>query len=289
VAIFRPLVTASMTLMCGRRPTHSSFAEGDFMRHRLVLVFALFTLVALAAAQQGAPVEVHVGDSMVNGGVLKPYKNQWQVSVTTPAGKENPDAALWTDQLEFVKIDGHQCLQRTQIATFKKDGAVIVKNTTVNVFNPKTMAPISRSFTSHLEKTGADDSTHIEFHDRELHFEHTGDNKIDTQDVKLDAPAFDFYGGLYGLLLSALPLKTGFFATLPSIDEDAPTVSSVTFKVTGEDSVDAGPQGKVKAWVVEADSSLGPMKFWLSKDAPYIIRLEYTAKDNGYIWKYQMV
>jgi hypothetical protein len=31
------------------------------------------------------------------------------------------------------------------------------------------------------------------------------------------------------------------------------------------------------------------MKFWLSKRAPYIIRLEYTAKDNGYSWKYQMI
>ena len=259
------------------------------MRHWMVLVLLSWTLVVHMAAQQAAPVEVHVGDSMVDGSVLKPYKNQWQVSVTTPAGKQNPDAALWTDQLEFVKVDGRECLQRTQVATFKKNGEMVGKTTTVNIFNPKTLAPVSRSFTRHVEKSGTDESTHIEFHGRELHFEHAGDGKTDTEDVKLETPAFDFYGGLYGLLFSAMPLKIGFSATLPSIDEDAPTVSQVTLKVTGEDSVDAGPQGKVKTWVVEADSNLGPMKFWLSKDAPYIIRLEYTAKDNGYVWKYQMV
>ena len=259
------------------------------MRRPLVLVFVLFALVACTAAEESAPVQVHVGDSMVNGAVLKPYKNQWQVSVTTPAGKENPDAALWTDELSFVKVDGHQCLQRTQVATFKQNGQVVGKTTTINVFDPKTMAPKLRSFTRHVEKTGADDSTHIEFHDLEVHFEHSGDGKIDTEEVKLETPAFDFYGGLYGLLLSTLPLKPGFSATLPSVDEDALTVSWVTFKVTGEDSADAGPKGKVKVWVVEADSRLGPMKFWLSQDAPYIIRLEYTAKDNGYTWKYQMV
>ena len=92
-----------------------------------------------------------------------------------------------------------------------------------------------------------------------------------------------------GLLLSAFPLRPGFSATLPSLDEDAPTVSWLTFKVTGEEHADAGPMGTMNVYVVEAESTLGPMKFWLSKQAPYIIRLEYTAKDNGYTWKYQMV
>jgi hypothetical protein len=120
-------------------------------------------------------------------------------------------------------------------------------------------------------------------------FEHTADGKTTSQKVKLDTPAFDFYGGLYGLLLAAFPLKPGFSATLPSVDEDTPTVSWLTFKVTGEEYADAGPKGRMRVYTVEAESNLGPMKFWLSRQAPYIIRLEYTAKDNGYTWKYQMV
>jgi hypothetical protein len=259
------------------------------MRQLLILGFVFPALVACAVAEDGVPMKVHVGDSIVNGAVLKPYKNQWRVSVATPAGKVVPDAALWTDQLEFIQVNGRQCLQRTQVATFKKDGQVVGKTRTVNIFEPQTMAPVSRAFERVVDQSGTKDFTHIEFRDDKLHFERSANGKTERQEGKLETAAFDFYGGLYGLLLSALPLKTGFSATLPSVDEDAPTVSWVTIKVTGEEPTSAGPRGTIKAWVVEAESNLGPMKFWLSQDAPYILRLEYTAKDNGYRWKYEMI
>jgi hypothetical protein len=47
----------------------------------------LFTLSALSAAQDRAPVRVQTGDAMLKGNALVPYKNQWRVSVTTPQGK----------------------------------------------------------------------------------------------------------------------------------------------------------------------------------------------------------
>jgi hypothetical protein len=259
------------------------------MNRKLATFAVICALCSVSIAQDKGPVRVRVGDSLLNGAALQPYKNQWRVSVTTPQGKQNPDAALWTDKLEYVQVNGRKCLQRTQVATFKQDGQSVGSTTTVNVFDPKTMAPVSRSFTRHVSKTGADDLTKVQFRDHTAFFEHTADGKTTSQNAKLDPEAFDFYGGLYGLLLSAFPLKPGFSATLPSVDEDAPTVSWLTFKVTGEEHADAGPMGAMSVYVVEADSNLGPMKFWLSKQAPYIIRLEYTAKDNGYTWKYQMV
>ncbi len=251
-------------------------------------LLTLFLLAGSAAAQT-QPRKVMVGDGTVDGKHFKPYKNQWRVSVSTPAGKHDPDAALWTDQLESVYLNGCQCLQRTQVATFHKDGQDVGRTTTINVFDPETMAPVSRSFTRQAVKTGADDSTKIQFRGSELHSVHTTEGKSESRDVQLETPAFDFYGGLYGLLLAAMPLKTGFSASIPSVDEDSPTVSWLSFKVVAQQSIDAGSMGKVSAWVVEADSSLGPMKFWLSKDAPYILRLEYVAKDNGFFWKYEMV
>jgi hypothetical protein len=259
------------------------------MNHKLSTFAVIFALCSVSIAQDKAPVRVQVGDSMLNGAALHPYKNQWRVSVTTPQGKQNPDAALWTDDLEYVQVDGRKCLQRTQVATFRQDGQTVGNTTTVNVFDPKTMAPVSRSFARHVSKTGADDLTKVQFRDHMALFEHTVDGKTTRQDAKLDPAAFDFYGGLYGLLLSAFPLKPGFSATLPSVDEETPTVSWLTFKVTGEERADAGPMGTMSVYTVETESNLGPMKFWLSKQAPYIIRLEYTAKDNGYTWKYQMV
>jgi hypothetical protein len=215
----------------------------------------LFTLSALSATQDRAPVRVQTGDAMLKGNELVPYQNQWRVSVTTPQGKHNPDAALWTDELAYVQVRGRRLLQRTQFATFKQNGE-IVGTTTVNVFDPKTMAPVSRSFTRHVSKTGSDDLTKIQFRDHTLFFEHTVDGKTTSQEAKVDNGAFDFYGGLYGLLIAAFPLQPGFSASLPSVDEDTPTVSWMSFKVTGEDQADAGPKGSVSVYVVEADTNL---------------------------------
>ncbi len=259
------------------------------MNRRLFTFTAVFALCAFSVAQDNGAVRVQVGSSLLHGAALRPYKNQWQVSVTTPQGKQNPEAALWTDQLDHIQVDGRKCLRRTQFATFKQDGQIVGTTTTINVFDPKTMAPVSRSFTRHISKTGADDVTEMQFRDHALQFEHTADGKTTSQQARLEPAAFDFYGGLYGLLLSTFPLKPGFSATLPSVDEDTPTVSWLTFKVTGEELVDAGPKGKMRVYLVQIETNLGPMKFWLSRRAPYIIRLEYTAKDNGYTWKYKMV
>ena len=252
------------------------------------LLLTLFFLTASAPSQERPPLKVRVGDSTVNGSILRPYTNLWQMSVITPSGKENLDVGTWSDQVEFVKISGHDFLQRTQVATFKKKGQVLATTKTVNVFDPKTLAPVSRSFSKHLQQ-GGDDSTHLTFEALSIHMEQTKDGKTITQDTRLEAPVFDFYGGLYGLLLATFPLKSGFSASFASVGEDQPTVSQVTFTVTGEETVDAGPKGKVDAWVVTSDTSQGPMKFWLTQTAPFIIRLEYKAKDSGVTWIYKMI
>ena len=33
-------------------------------------------------------------------------------------------------------------------------------------------------------------------------------------------------------------------------------------------------------------TSLGPMTFWVTGHPPYVVRREYTAKDNGLTWTY---
>ena len=258
------------------------------MLGRLAVFSTLLCSAAFAFAAPSQPVKVAVGDSIVNGTSLQPYKNLWQLSIIGQGGKTYPDVGTWSDQLEFVRADGRDCLQRTQIARFKKDGQLLATTTTINIFDPRTMAPISRSFTKHPEK-GGDEITQVVFRDAAVHMEQTKDGKVESKDVTLETRPFDFYGGLYGLLLAAFPLKNGFSASLPSVNEDDPALSWVTFTVTRQELVDAGPKGRMNAWVVESDTNLGPMKFWLSKDAPYILRLEYKAKDGGMTWIYRMI
>lgn len=280
-----------MTLRRSRRPTWITAAHerGPNVQPKSAVLIAFLLLNGLVVSEV-QPFKVNVGDPMVNGSALQPYKNEWQVSVTSADGKEFPEAANWTDQLESVVVNGRRCLRRTQVATFKKkSGEVVGSTTNIDVFDAKTMAPVSRLFTRRAEKGNREETTRVEFREHSVHFEHAADGKTDSQDAKMEMPAFDFYGGLYGLLLSAFPLKTGFSATFPSVNEDDPSVSWVTFRVTGEEPVHAGRKGMVDTCVVEADTNQGPMKFWLSKNAPYIIRLEYRAKDNGLTWTYTMV
>ena len=85
---------------------------------------------------------------------------------------------------------------------------------------------------------------------------------------------------------SAFPLRAGFTASLPSYAEDEHPEKIVwyTFKVTGRERIDAGRSGPHDCWIVEGDSGSGPLKYWLSADAPYIIRLQFEQATTGARW-----
>jgi hypothetical protein len=244
--------------------------------------------VIFAAAQEIAPVNVKVGDAIVSAERLQPYKNLWQMSITKPDGTV-ADAGDWSDQLEAVTMDGKSCLKRTQVARFKKkDGSVAVTNTTVNVFEKKTFAPVLRTFESHGGPNG-DSQVKIKFTPHSMTIDSVNGGKSETKEVPLKSQAFDFNGGLYAVLWSGFPLKPGFSATFPSFGENDPAaITDVTFKVTGSEIADAGPKGKLETLVVETPNDESPMKFWLSKEAPYVIRLEFK-QSNGTLWTYKMI
>ena len=233
--------------------------------------------------------KIEVGNSIVNGELLKPFENSWTMQVTRKDGTVNHDAGLWRDRLELIDIKGKTYGVRFQDATFKnKDGVVVGTTHTVNVFDRATMAPVTRSFERHMVgKEGS--SVNIAFEPHKMKLETTADGKTEKKDFRVE-PAFDFDGGLYALLWSAFPLKQGFTATLPSYGEDAhpEKVSWYTFKVSGSEQIDAGHAGKIECWVVEGESGSGPLKYWLSAAPPYIIRLQFDQAGTGATWLLKM-
>ncbi|HKF55452.1 MAG TPA: hypothetical protein VKJ45_08415, partial [Blastocatellia bacterium] len=99
-------------------------------------------------------------------------------------------------------------------------------------------------------------------------------SNAETGQLKMDEPVFDYHGGLYGLLLSAFPLKEGFTATIPTLSEDQDLFEWTTFTVRKPEPVEAGPGKQVMAWPVEIDeANKSHLVFWISKEAPYIIKL----------------
>lgn len=110
-----------------------------------------FLASSITAAQDTAPVKVNVGDSIVNGRMLRPYKNQWAMTMIKPDGTIIQDAGSWKDELAIVMVDGEACLQRTQLASFKKTtGEIVATTRNVNVFDKETFAPVSRLYEKHV-------------------------------------------------------------------------------------------------------------------------------------------
>ncbi|MBV8857535.1 MAG: hypothetical protein JOZ02_11440 [Acidobacteria bacterium] len=236
---------------------------------RVGLFAGLALLPALARAQDGGALKVRVGDPVVNGSFIKPYKNLWRLTYTRPSG-ESIDAATWSDEVERLRLNGRTLLKRTQVAKYTRND---ISMTTVNVFDPKTMAPVSRDF-----RDSRGPLKQIEFDGRAIKYRGTSapGGELKEGAARLDVPVFDFYGGLWGLLLATFPLKEGFTASLPSLDESTETLRWATFRVARAETVEAGPGKRVKAWVVETEDN-GPMTFWLTKEAPYVIKLVYVT------------
>jgi len=246
--------------------------------------FALGFLLLLPGIAAAQTQEIKVGDSQVHGERLQPYTNQWQMKVTRPDGTVQEDAGTWNDQLEAVSIDGKECWKRTQSAAFKrKTGEVAATTKTVNVFDAKTMVPISREFERHI--IGGDDSKlKISFRGDSMKVESIEKGKSEVHEIAT-SNAYDFYGGVYALLWVALPLKPNFSATLPSYTEDEhpELVQQVTYKITGREVLQTESTRKVETWVIESDTSIGFLKYWITEKAPYILRMDFKDK-TGALW-----
>jgi hypothetical protein len=229
--------------------------------------------------EKGNDREVSVGDSMVSGAFIRPYRNLWKLNYRKPTG-ESMDAATWSDEVEEITLGSRHLLKRTQIAKYVNGGG----STLINVFDAKTFEPVSRDF---RRKNGM--FNHVDFDRGSIRFERAEAPGTDIKrgTVRLEKPVFDFYGGLYGLLIAGFPLKPGYSATLPSLDESTDDVRPATFKVLRREMVEAGPGQKVKAWVVECEDD-GMMTFWLTKEAPYVIRLVYVNR-QGLVSTYSMM
>jgi hypothetical protein len=255
-------------------------AKFRIFRFALLTALALVALPLISVAQTVESKKVQVGDSVVSGLFIKPYTNLWKLVYTRPTG-EAIDAATWSDEVERVQLNGRTVLKRTQVAKYKKNGITM---TTVNIFDPATMAPIMRDF-----KGSQGLVKHVEFDGKSIKYRGNAAPGGETSEgtAELDVPVFDFYGGLWGLLLATFPLKAGFTASLPSLDESTETLRWATFKVTRREMVEAGAGKQVKAWVVETNDN-GPMTFWLTKKAPYVIKLVYVTP-QGITATYSMI
>src|SRR5215471_20828148 len=218
-----------------------------------LVLLSWVVLPALMCAQSPAPTPIEflkIGDQRVDGSFLKPYKNAWKVVYAFP-GKEPFMVGTWSDELTAVDVNGRHLLKRTQTADYAKYNIV---TTYVNVFDPKTMSPVSMDF--HRNDTG--EWAHRDFEGTKVKYRRGNsgdDSKTQTGELEMKDPIFDYNGGMYGILLAALPLKEGFTATIPTLSEDRDELDHVTVTVGKQELVDAGPGKQVMAWPIDTEGN----------------------------------
>lgn len=242
---------------------------------------ALLSRLLCAQTPPPAPLDIKVGDARVNGSFLKPYKNAWKVVYQFP-GKEPFLVGTWTDELAPVASNDRHLLKRTQMADYAKYN--IVSNY-VNVFDPKTMAPVSMDF----KRSDTGEWAHRDFEGAQVKYwrgDSADEAKTRTGQLEMKEPIFDYNGGMYGVLLAALPLKEGFKATLPTLSEDRDELERVKIIVGKQELMDAGPGKQVMAWRVDTEGNYANRShsiFWISQEPPYVIKLVTVIPSGNWV------
>ena len=261
------------------------------LSRRTTPLLAALTALSLAAparsAESAGPSRVEAGDPKVDGSFLKPYENRWSFSMQKK-GAEPVAAGTWTDRLEITSVGGRPALKRTQVATYKNG----TRLTFVNVFDPKTMESLSADYS----RSDTGETRHLEFRGKEVSFLRspgTGDGPAQNYRASLEHRVLDYYDGLYGVLLDTLPLREGYEAVLAAFDTDRASVDWVSVKVTGRETVEAGPGKQADTWVVRVDTKrYGHSIWWLTRQAPYVIKATLVLPEDegggGVIVSYTM-
>jgi hypothetical protein len=227
------------------------------------------------------PNSLQVGDAKLTGSQLKPYTNLWILTQQKPGGQseqrgQSEQTGTWSDSLETTNYEGRPAMKRTQIAKYEKKG---IQLTFVSVFDPTTMAPFSFDYT----RSDNGNIRHVEFRGKNVIYRHVDSTGLKPEEatVKLDRQVFDFYGGMYGMLVSMLPLAEGYTAKIPAFDTNKMAIDWVPVRVTGRETVDAGRGKKAEAWIVETPTKLyGRMTWWVTKEPPYVIKAQLEVLDS---------
>lgn len=247
-----------------------------------------YSALLLAAAttpviQESRPdaLRVQVGDGTVDGSFITAYKNKWRMNSFSPDGKQSL-VGTWTDKMELIKEDGKSRLKRTQ-TVYSPTGEE--QRVMTDVLDHASLAPVRTK-----QRFGASTIMAVDFDGRHItgSFKQ-GESDPATFDVETEVVGYNW--GIYGTLLVGFPLDYGYRASFPALmlgsggPAAGPVLNWLELEVAGRESVAAGAMGEVETWMVDVTQDPVTFRFWLSKQAPYIIKLRMTQPNgSGMIW-----
>ena len=219
---------------------------------------------------------------------MRPYTNIWKVTIATKGHPKN--VGTWSDQLSTRQVDGRQAFVRIQIFKIINGST----NTLITAFDAKNMRPFSSSLL-----TSDGDATLRSFVPGKVQIVDASgsDRGVPTVHTKkVQADAYDFNAGMYGILLVGLPLRAHLSGVFETYGQADASIEHVSYTVQRQEQVEAKPHHFVRAWVVDAHyldahraEGDAKMRFWITKLPPYIIKLVYDVPSEKQIWYYTMI
>ncbi|OJJ22448.1 hypothetical protein BKI52_07140 [marine bacterium AO1-C] len=213
--------------------------------------------------------------SHVDGSFIKPYTNQWKTTRVDSNGQKTLVYKLWTDYGQVIEIDGVKYLHRVQ-DLYNASGQIV--DTWTNLVAHHTLLP---KMTQRISPGGR--FLHVTFTPTKIQGRRPKapqGNESTEVDIELKKPLYDWT--LYGMLLVGLPFKPNTHHTLPCINLFTGKEIQLKATVKTKETVTGVSGKKLKAWRVETNQN---MVFWLTKKAPYVIRLEYKVGSATLIWE----
>jgi hypothetical protein len=225
------------------------------------------------------------GDGTVSGARIKPHTNRWKMSYVTAAetlATPNPSrVAEWYDTVTISSDGGSRVLHRRQTLA-QRDGAIM--ETIDNWADAGTLAP--RRTESHRSKGGVSVREFRGTRITGFEPDSAAPGVKRNVDTTIAMPAFDFFGGMYDVLIAALPLRAGYRVRIPTVFEPSPGAASlqwVTLSVLSREQIAiATPLGAVDAWHVETGSTpMGHFEFWIADATRNMVRMWYVGPRGG--------
>lgn len=206
-------------------------------------------------------------DGIADGSFIRENKNTWEMISKRPDLPERRIGA-WSDDIKFDNLNGKKVIIRTQVSVTIGGWSKII-----NIVDAKTLHPISGEIT---DAQGGINS--VKYFDGKVLWKHSTGNadKIEEKEIPLTEPVYDYAGGMYGMTLIGFPLAMGYKTKFASFNPDSGKQEWVAISVDGEETIQAGPNKQVKTWVVTVngnDPSGNFQKFYITKQAPYVIKL----------------
>ena len=228
---------------------------------------------------------VRPGDDAVSGVRIRPHTNRWKISYVTAAetlATASPArVAEWYDTVTISSDVGSRVLHRRQTLALR-DGAIM--ETIDNWADAASLAP--RRTESHRPKGGISVREFRRTRITGFDSDSAAPGGRRNVDATIAMPAFDFFGGMYDVLMAALPLCAGYRVRIPTVFESspgAPSLQWVTLSVLGRERIATGtPLGAVDVWHVETGPTpMGHFEFWIADAARNMVRMWYVGPRGG--------